>query len=337
METTQERKNSTPFLTTGLVLGKFAPLHKGHQLLIETACAQCDEVFVLIYDSREVISIPLHIRADWIRHLYPEVIVIEGWDGPLESGDTPKIKAFQEEYIKRVLPKPVTHFFSSEWYGEHVSHALGAKNILVDQKRLTVPISGTLIRNKPHQYKTFLDPYVYKDFMKKIVFLGAESTGKSTIVRALAEKYQTEAVMEYGREYWDAHHDENGQLSLEQLVELAKVHRAREDRACLSAQQYVFIDTNAITTRYYSQLYHGSVHPVLDRLARLCFSRYDACFVCDTDIPFEQDGTRRDEQHRNSMQQTLIKDLTERGISFDLLSGSLEERVIQVKYILSKM
>lgn len=57
----------------GLTLGKFAPLHKGHQLLIETALAEMDDVIVIIYDCPEVTNIPLPVRADWIRQLYPTV------------------------------------------------------------------------------------------------------------------------------------------------------------------------------------------------------------------------------------------------------------------------
>jgi hypothetical protein len=60
--------NTGPCGTRGLVLGKFAPLHKGHQLLIET-------------------TLPLSLRAGWIRQIYPQVRVIEAEDGPTEVGD----------------------------------------------------------------------------------------------------------------------------------------------------------------------------------------------------------------------------------------------------------
>ena len=51
--------------THGLTLGKFAPLHKGHQLVIETALAEVDELTVVIYDSPEVTPVPLSVRANW--------------------------------------------------------------------------------------------------------------------------------------------------------------------------------------------------------------------------------------------------------------------------------
>src|SRR3989339_1462745 len=133
----------------GLTLGKFAPFHKGHQLLVETALSETDVVYVLIYDCPETISIPLKVRADWIRQIYPSVKVIEGMDGPKESGKDPRIMKSQEDYIKKMIPETVTHFYSSEWYGRHVSKALGAIDRRVDQKRTIFPVSGTLVRSNP--------------------------------------------------------------------------------------------------------------------------------------------------------------------------------------------
>ena len=59
---------------TGLFLGKFAPLHKGHQYVIETALKEVEDLVVVIYGSPEVTDTPLNVRADWIRKLYPKVI-----------------------------------------------------------------------------------------------------------------------------------------------------------------------------------------------------------------------------------------------------------------------
>jgi len=71
------RHRSTMAYTCGLTLGKFAPLHAGHQLLIETARGETDDLVVVIYDAPEVTPIPLRVRADWVRRLYPSVQVVE--------------------------------------------------------------------------------------------------------------------------------------------------------------------------------------------------------------------------------------------------------------------
>src|SRR5581483_9617149 len=47
----------------------------------------------------------------------------------------------------------------------------------------------------------FLEPPVRAYYARRICLIGAESTGKTTLARALAEHYQTVWVPEYGREY----------------------------------------------------------------------------------------------------------------------------------------
>jgi cytidyltransferase-like protein len=113
----------------GLTLGKFAPFHKGHQFLIETALSQMDEVIAIVYNCPETTSVPLNIRADWVRRLYPDVQVIEAWDGPIEVGDTPEIKKKHEDYIlNRLKLQGITHFYSSEFYGESLFPLFGCPN-----------------------------------------------------------------------------------------------------------------------------------------------------------------------------------------------------------------
>src|SRR5690606_30291600 len=117
----------------GLTLGKFAPFHRGHQLLIEKASAEVDELCVMVYTT-DVMDVPLQIRAGWIKRLYPQVQIIEAWDGPPGYGDTPEIRKVQEDYILRKLRGiHITHFYSSEFYGEHVSRALAAIDRRVDE------------------------------------------------------------------------------------------------------------------------------------------------------------------------------------------------------------
>ncbi|HEY9693445.1 MAG TPA: AAA family ATPase [Oculatellaceae cyanobacterium] len=320
----------------GLTLGKFAPFHKGHQLLIETALSEMDEVIVVIYDCPETTNVPLNIRSNWLKKLYPNLKIILAWDGPTEVGNTPEIKQKQEDYIINNLKiKAITHFYSSEFYGEHMSVALGAVNRIVDKDRHLVPISGTKIRNNLFKEREYLHPYVYRDLITNVVFLGAPSTGKTTISSQLAQEYNTVWMPEYGREYWE-NHQINRRLSLEQLVEIADGHLEREEALLEKANKYLFTDTNAITTYIFSQYYHNQVAPQLDRLAQKAVSRYDLVFVCDLDIPYNDTWDRSGDANRQIFQKQIISDLIVRKIPFFLLQGDLKTRVQDVKSILAK-
>lgn len=321
--------------TIGLTLGKFAPLHKGHQYLIETALAEMDRVIVVIYASPETTNIPLRVRANWIRTLYPSVEVIEAWDGPSVTGDSTEVKQLQEHYIAKLLNgQLITHFYSSEFYGVHMSQSLHAENRIVDEKRVKFPISGTAVRKAALANKEYIHPTVYKDLITNVVFLGAPSTGKTTISQSLAEEYKTVWMPEYGREYWEMH-QVNHRLSPEQLVEIAEGHIVREDMLLQKANNYLFVDTNAITTYMFSLYYHGWASPRLKELALSTAIRYDLVFVCNDDIPYDNTWDRSGEVQRTVFQNQIVSDLTMRKIPFINLRGTLDQRINHVKQILA--
>lgn len=318
----------------GLTLGKFAPFHRGHQLLIETALAEVDDLVVMVY-ATDVIDVPLQVRAGWIKHLYPSVRIIEAWDGPEGYGDTPEIKQEQEEYILQKLDGlPITHFYSSEFYGDHVSRALGAVDRRVDEARAAVPISGTQIRADYFSSRNYLDPVVYSDLITKVCFLGAPSTGKTTLSEALAKKYQTRWMPEYGAEFWREHQIDR-RITLDQFETIAPEHNRREDALVLESRKYLFCDTCPITTYMFANYYHGKAGPLLTRLAEQAKARYDIFVLCETDIPYADTWDRSGDVKRHQFQQQIIADLAERGLHYFRVSGTLEARVSQVDEILS--
>jgi len=323
-------------MSTALTLGKFAPLHKGHQYVIERALAENDHVIILIYDVPECTPIPLPRRAAWINMLYPEVEVLEAWDGPLEVGDTPEIKQMHEAYLlKRLRGRKINLFYSSEFYGQHVSQALGAEDCRVDSVRSTFPVSGSAIRANPYAQRAWIDPLVYHDLVVKVVFLGAPSTGKTTLVQALAEHYKTVWMPEYGREYWDQHQLER-RLSPEQLVEIAEDHLLREDQLIMESDRYFFVDTDATTTRQFSLYYHGFALPRLEELAHNSLYRYDVFILCEDDIVYDDTWDRSGEVNRAIFQKQIIADLTLRKIPFVRVSGNLEARIEMVAQTLNR-
>ncbi|MDZ8079026.1 MAG: AAA family ATPase [Nostoc sp. SerVER01] len=335
MDNTSQDKSESMATNCGLTLGKYAPLHRGHQFVIETALAEMDKVLVIIYDCPEVTTIPLTVRANWLRKLYPTIEVIEAWDGPTEIGDTPEIKKKHEEYIlKRLESKRITHFYSSEFYGEHVSQALGAVNRIVDSDRQTFSVSGTQVRQDPYAFRDYLHSDVYRDLITNVVFLGAPSTGKTTIASQLAKEYKTVWMPEYGREYWEQHQIER-RLSLSQLVDIAEGHLEREETLLLQANQYLFTDTNALTTYQFSLYYHKTVAPELTQLAHQAVSRYDLVFLCDADISYDNTWDRSGEANRSIFQKQIKNDLILRKIPFFIVHGNLNTRINFVKNVLS--
>ncbi|MFN7875980.1 MAG: AAA family ATPase [Pirellula sp.] len=322
-------------MKTGLTLGKFAPLHKGHQFVIETALNEVEHLIVLIYDCPDIETLPLPVRAKWIRKLYPTVEVMEAWGGPTEMGLDPHVTQMHDEYLLRILAgKTITHFFSSEPYGEHVSLALKAKHFLVDLDRRHIPISGTAIRSNPFANRSHLDPLVYRDHITKVVFLGAPSTGKSTIVEALAERYKTTMMPEYGREYWEANQIDR-RLTHKQLIEIATGHLEREETLLINANRFLFVDTDASTTLQFARYYHGCADETLVRMADEAKSRYELFFLCQPDIPYDDTWDRSGDASRAEMHRRVESDLLARKVPFVRLEGDLETRLAKVDAVLN--
>jgi NadR type nicotinamide-nucleotide adenylyltransferase len=238
--------------------------------------------------------------------------------------------------LGQVGTRGITHFYSSERYGAHVSAALGAVNRQVDPPRTIKPISATMIRDDAWSQRHLIAPRVYADLITRVVLLGAPSTGKSTLTAALAAHFDTVWMPEYGREYWDKH-QQHRQLSHRQLLEIAKGHIVREDALWAQANRYCFVDTNALTTAMFSQYYHHAVAPKLAALAANCAGRYDVTLVCGDDIPYDDTWDRSGEVARTIFQKQIIADLTIRHVPYHLISGDIPTRFAQVAQILAQL
>ena len=327
--------NGDAVMKIGLTLGKFAPLHRGHQLVIETALSEMDHVIALIYDVPDVTDIPLSVRANWIKRLYPTVEVLEAWDGPLQVSNAPEVTAMHDAYLKkRFAGRTISHFYSSELYGEHVSAALNATDRRVDDQRQAIDISATQIRLDSYAMRSYLDPIVYRDHLTHVVFLGAPSTGKSTVAEAISRRLRTVWVPEYGREYWEMHQVAR-KLTLEQLFEIGDGHRDREDAVVSSANRYLFIDTDASTTRNFSMYYHDRCDERLEQMVRETRERYDLFFLCEPDFPFDDTWDRSGEVSREVFQRRIESDLIARRIPFIRLGGSIECRCETIEKVLA--
>lgn len=318
-----------------LVVGKFAPLHKGHQFLIEAALAEAARVTVLCYANPDFPGMPNAVRAGWVRTLYPQVDVRSPADPPPDAAPG----ATHWHYLKHWLASegvPVDAVFSSEDYGAPFARALGenVRHRMVDRARKAVAISGSAIRTGIHAHRAWLDPRVYRHFVQRVVFLGAESTGKSTLTEHAAQAFGTSYAAEVGRMVWE---QRDGKLDADAYLDIARMHIAAEEEAMLQAHRYLFCDTNALTTLLLGFCYRHirQAAPELLELAAQCRSRYAHSFVCDDDIAFVQDGWRTGPEWRACVQGMVLHDLQVRGIPFTLLHGTVPDRLAQLRAALT--
>lgn len=151
----------------GFTIGKFAPLHKGHQYLIETALEEMDKLIVVVYDT-DLIDIPSEKRASWIKELYPNVEIKFAHNPPSQYGLDDESVNIQMKYLINILgdEKP-THFYSSEKYGASVAKYMNLVDRRVDNERIKVPIRATDVRKNIEENRNWIENEVYLDCKNK--------------------------------------------------------------------------------------------------------------------------------------------------------------------------
>jgi NadR type nicotinamide-nucleotide adenylyltransferase len=270
---------------------------------------------------------PVAKRVGWIADLYPQAEQILSLPDPWFDRPDHDSPAYAERYARELefLGRFDRVFTSEHGYGAF-AETLGAENRVLDEARSLVPISGTAIRESLYEHRGWMDPLVYTSLIQKVVMVGTESTGKTTLARELARVYDTLWTHEFGRELWEA---QDGGTFTDHL-ELAETQLRREHAAARHARDYLFCDTNAWTTLHWSLFGYGAADERLWRMVDRTMADY-MWVVCDTDIPFEDDGTRELLGSKAArMHDQQVSDLRKRGVDFITASGSLSDRVNMV-------
>jgi|SRR3989338_350214 len=302
----------------GLVIGKFYPLHAGHQYLIDTALSQSNQVTAIVTGKKNQI-IPASVRTDWIKQIYPHVNVKLVYHNIPDDAD----ELWAKNTIKWLGFKPDI-VFTSEKYGDHYSHLMGAKHIAVDIPRHKFPISGTKIRERPHFYPHYLHPIVRAYFVKRICIIGAESTGTTTMAQELAKLYKTSWVPEFGRYYSEGKKPSESKWENSEFVHIAKVQNSFEDELAKYSKKVLFCDTNSLVTYVWQEFFMGESTQEVENLFKK--RKYSLYIITDTDIPYVQDsvriGKRRDWMHKR-----LIEILKTHNQPHIVVSGHLKKRL----------
>jgi HTH-type transcriptional repressor of NAD biosynthesis genes len=165
--------------------------------------------------------------------------------------------------------------------------------------------------------------------IQKVVFMGAPSTGKSTICKAAAKQFNSVHVNEFGRTYWEQNQTKR-RLTPEQLLYIAEEHIAIEKCTLPKANKYLFVDTNALTTWHFALDYHQSALPELCTLADKNKARYQHVFLCAEDIPFEDTWERSGSVKHRAFPVFITQELNKRAIQYTVLTGSVEQRLARI-------
>lgn len=169
--------------------------------------------------------------------------------------------------------------------------------------------------------------------IKKIVVIGPESTGKSTLCEQLAGHYKTIWCREYAREYLLQH---GTHYSYEDLLIIAKGQLMLEDNALtevegnvisnISASPLLFIDTDMYVMKVWCEFVFDKCHSwIIDQIVK---RQYDLYLLCNTDLPWVKDELREypDIESRQQLYHIYKDIMVNQNTPWIDISGSYEER-----------
>jgi HTH-type transcriptional repressor of NAD biosynthesis genes len=150
-----------------------------------------------------------------------------------------------------------------------------------------------MIREKPLEHWRYISREFRRYFAKKIVVVGPESTGKSTLVKDLAQAWNSSYVPEYGRILSEA---KKNVLNEADFNLIATRHENMINLAIEESETgLVFIDTEAYTTMLYAEVWFSDAFDDSDFdevSMRANFSKYHMQILLPPEIPWDDDGTR---------------------------------------------
>jgi hypothetical protein len=178
--------------------------------------------------------------------------------------------------------------------------------------------------------------------LQKIVVLGPESTGKSTLCKALAKHYGVVDCEEYARQYLN----ENGtKYNFEDLLTIAKGQLTLEQKAIDKAEQLlietsknkIIIDTNMYVMKVWCEYVFNNCHTyILDEINN---RNYDLYLLCDIDLPWSADEMREypDEKPRQELFAIYKDILINQNTPWGIVSGAGDERTQNAIKLINKV
>lgn len=161
---------------TGLVLGKFYPPHKGHLNVIEYAETRSPGGVIVVVGSLPTETIPPSLRVEWLQKMVGKntIVLNISDDSPngkpvaeVSPNDTDYYATWRNNLLSHLPWQPDT-IYGSDDYIKKLASYMGMKYKIIDEKRVRVPVSSTMIRNNPELCWEYI-PDVVRPYYRKLL------------------------------------------------------------------------------------------------------------------------------------------------------------------------
>lgn len=319
----------------GLYGGSFNPLHLGHVDCILQASGLCRRLYLVLSVGVNRREIDPRVRYRWLyqltRHIGNVTILTLEDRAAAKEDYTQAHWMADAEAIRAQVGEPIDVVFAGSDYGPDSFW----NRCYPDSAFHVFPrggISSTQIRRDPYGHWDWLPDLVRPYYTKRVLLIGGESTGKSTLTVHLRHRFNAASIDEAGRELSERSGTDRLMLSAD-FTEILLQQKLNELRALELGKQLLFIDTDALVTQFYMSFLED---PDLDRNRALSdaidgLNRYDLILFCEPDVPFVQDGDRSPviAADRSRYSRQIKELLRSHGREFVCISGDYHSRYRQ--------
>jgi HTH-type transcriptional repressor of NAD biosynthesis genes len=237
------------------------------------------------------------VRYRWVyeasAHLGNVSILLLHDDAPTKGEYTRPAWEADREIVLAFAGQPIDAVFCGDDYGPDSFWA----KCYPEAELVILPrdgITSTAIRADPIGHWDWLPAPVRPAYAKKVLIIGVESSGKSTLTANLAARFATTYVEEVGRDLSQRSGTDRLMLA-DDFTEILLRHKIAEIDALRHANRVLFEDTDALITAFYLDfLTPGDTANAALAAAITGLNAYDLVLCCEPDVPFVQDGDRHE-------------------------------------------
>jgi HTH-type transcriptional repressor of NAD biosynthesis genes len=329
----------------GLFCGSFNPLHLGHVSCFIQVANQCKECHIVISNGINRNEIDARQKYRWV---YQSTAHLDNVSLHILDDATPSKEAYTSEYwmmdaqkVKSLVGKPIDAvFFGDDYNGKNFYSECYPESVKVRIARND--INSTMIRSNPYRYWDWIPNVVRPYYVKKVLLIGGESVGKSTLSASLARYFNTNYIDEAGKHLSEKSGTDKLMLS-EDFTEILLRHKLNEMEALQHSNRILFEDTDCQITKFYlnflkQDLKQKMKHEALaDAISMI--NRYDLVLFLEPDVKFVQDGNRNKEieENRSEYSEQIKSILDRNGFAYCCVSGSYHDRFVKSVELVNQM